>query len=136
MIRRGTTRFVIVLAGYAFKFARNDLGKRCNQFEADLYRSCSEVRRDMLCPTLWCSRSGFLAIARKARPISEQEAAQLRRSRGFPDWDYLPGGRPCPFEHKAADWGRIDGRLVAVDYAAGADENVSGTKSGEPANIR
>ncbi len=35
-------------------------------------------------------------------------------------WDYIPGGDPWPCEPKAADWGRLGGRIVAVDYAAPA----------------
>jgi hypothetical protein len=33
-------------------------------------------------------------------------------------WDYLgPGDDDQPFEPKAMDWGWLDGRPVAVDYA-------------------
>jgi hypothetical protein len=35
-------------------------------------------------------------------------------------WDYAPGGDSWPCEHKAADWGELAGRVVAVDYAAPA----------------
>jgi hypothetical protein len=34
-----------------------------------------------------------------------------------PDWDAMPGEDGSPFEPKASDWGRIDGRLVALDYS-------------------
>jgi hypothetical protein len=64
----------------------------------------------------------MLLIARTASPISEAEAAELRRSRGFPDWRYAgPGDADCPFEPKASDWGRLNGRLVVTDYAGDVD---------------
>ena len=30
----------------------------------------------------------------------------------------MPGGPSSPLEHKASDWGNLDGRLVALDYPA------------------
>ena len=58
-----------------------------------------------------------------AMPLSDADHAEVRQSGGFPDWDYMPGGEGCPFEfHKAADWGRINGKLIALDYAATAIE--------------
>jgi hypothetical protein len=118
MFGPGTNRAVVIIGPLAFKFARHDYGMRCNRFEADLYRRTSERRRAMLCPPLWCSRKGRLLIATAARPISESEAAALRASRAFPDWDYVPPDDGCPFEYKAADWGRMNGVLVALDYSA------------------
>ena len=119
----GTTRFVIATSRWAFKLARGPLGARCNLEEAKLYRAVSDWRRQMLCPVLWCMGSGRVLIARAAEPISGREAAALRNGRGFPDWDYRgPGDLPCPFEPKASDWGRVEGRLVAVDYAGLVDE--------------
>jgi hypothetical protein len=41
-------------------------------------------------------------------------------SSGFPDWDYMPGDDNDPFEPKASDWRRINGRLVALDYSTPA----------------
>jgi hypothetical protein len=31
---------------------------------------------------------------------------------GFPDWDYMPGEDGQPFELKASDWGRLNGRTI------------------------
>jgi hypothetical protein len=60
----------------------------------------------------------MLLLVKAATPITEVEAAELRRTQGFPDWNYKgPGDQGCPFEPKAKDWGRLDGRLVALDYA-------------------
>lgn len=46
-----------------------------------------------------------------------RSALDLRAS---PGWDYVPGGPSEPFEYKASDWGYLDGRSVALDYAAPA----------------
>jgi hypothetical protein len=36
----------------------------------------------------------------------------------LPDWDYHPNDEmESPFEYKAANWGWLDGRPVAIDYS-------------------
>lgn len=56
-----------------------------------------------------------------ATPLSDADHAEVSRTHGFPDWDYMPGGESCPFEfHKPSDWGRLKGRLVALDYSVTA----------------
>ena len=78
-------------------------------------------RQLMLCPVLWCSSSGKLQIARRAAtPITQAQLDGLKRDqRAWNEWDYLgPEDDECPFEWKPTDWGVLDGRLVAVDYAA------------------
>jgi hypothetical protein len=115
---RRATRTVVVTKRYAFKFARHRRGMGCNQSEAHTHRSTTDQRRSMLCPVLWCSGAGLLLIARRATLITEAEAAHFRATWGFPDWDYAgPGDQGCPFESKAANWGWLDNRLVALDYA-------------------
>jgi hypothetical protein len=119
--RRGTRRFTICVGPWAVKFARNAKGRACNQFEANVWET-EIARRDILCPVLACLPFGVALIMQRAETISEQECEALKRTPGFPDWDYIPGGRECPFEPKASDWGRLsDGRLVALDYSAGAE---------------
>jgi hypothetical protein len=119
--RRGTRRFTICLGPWAVKIARNTKGRACNQFEAHIWQT-QTARRKMLCPVLICLPFGCGLIMQRAEPLSEQEEEQLRRTRGFPDWDYMPSGLECPFEPKASDWGRLsDGRLVALDYSIGAE---------------
>jgi hypothetical protein len=75
--RRGTTRAVCVLGRLAFKFAIGERGRRCNRFEADLYRRSNERRKAMLCPVLWCERAGYLLVARAACPLSQNERDHL-----------------------------------------------------------
>jgi hypothetical protein len=37
VIRKGSTRTVIIVAGLAVKLATNERGRLCNRFEANLY---------------------------------------------------------------------------------------------------
>jgi hypothetical protein len=117
----GTTRLVLVVGPWAFKFARGPRGRRCNRYEADLFKAVDARRRAMLCPVRWCSGRGSLLVMAAATPITETEKEGLIDSNGFPDWDYMPGEDGDPFESKASDWGRLkDGRLVALDYSTPA----------------
>ena len=116
--RKGTTQLVLVVGALAVKFARGERGRRCNRFEADTYKRVNAPRRTMLCPVLWCTPCGRVLLMRAASPITEAEAAELRATRSFPDWDYIGSNdEECPFEPKASDWGRLNGRLVALDYS-------------------
>jgi hypothetical protein len=91
------------------------------RFERKVWKM-ETARRNMLCPVAACLPFGIGLIMERARPISEKECRELKRRRGFPEWDYTPPGLECPFEHKASDWGRLpNGRLVALDYSAGLE---------------
>jgi len=121
MIGKGTTRTVVVLGPIALKFARSERGRRCNRFEADLYRRVCERRRAMLCPILWCAPLAIVVAMATAKPLTEAERDQLWETDGFPDWDCMPPNDDGePFEWKPSDWGQLDGRLVALDYSAPA----------------
>jgi hypothetical protein len=66
------------------------------------------------------TRYGF-ALNSGRGPLAVRTAAQydyLEKIDGFPDWDRVPPYEACPFEYKRADWGCLNGRLVAVDYSA------------------
>jgi hypothetical protein len=125
MMRRGETRTVFTFwpLPVAFKIARGRLGVLCNKHEAALYRRNRDKphRRAMLCPVLWRSSDGRLLVARCAdTPISEIHLQFLKRDRwAWSKWDYAGGGDdPCPFEWKSSDWGYLNGKVVAIDYAA------------------
>jgi hypothetical protein len=120
MIRWGSTRAVLPIGQWAFKFSRNEYGARCNRYEADLYHRCRNKphRRAMLCPVLWCSPSGRLLIARRAAsPLTAAQVDELNAWDFSAEWDYLPPDDEHPFEPKPDNWGMLDGGLVAVDYA-------------------
>jgi hypothetical protein len=119
--RRGTTRLTVCLGSWAIKFARGATGRRCNQFEAELWKRTTPVRREMLCPIVMSFPFWLGVVMPRANPITEDEAQQLLDADAFPDWDYIPPDDGSPFEYKASDWGRLpDGRLVALDYSAEA----------------
>ncbi len=123
MIYRGSTRTVVTFGPLAFKFARGKKGMRCNRHEADLYRRSSLPRRAMLCPVLWCSRPGLVSIMRRASTPATQGELDERKAVAWLEWDYAgPGDDGHPFEWKPSDWGYLDGRIVAVDYAASVGE--------------
>jgi hypothetical protein len=119
----GATRAVVSLGPWAFKLARGRLGVRCNRQEADLFlRNKDKAHRlAMLCPVIWCSWPAIILIMRRAAtPVTQAQINELKE-RAWCKWDYLGAGDDeCPFEWKPSDWGVLDGRLVAVDYAATA----------------
>jgi hypothetical protein len=119
MIRCGSTRAVLPIGPWAFKISRSKYGARCNRYEADLYRRCRTSRPErqlMLCPVLWSLLFGWLLIARRAEtPITQGQLAD-RKAHAFDEWGV--GDDEYPFEWKPTDWGILDGRIVAVDYAA------------------
>ncbi|MGA9893776.1 MAG: hypothetical protein WBQ55_15810, partial [Xanthobacteraceae bacterium] len=60
-------------------------------------------------------------VARAARPLTLEERDRLWKIEAFPDWDYMPpNDEGEPFEYKPSDWGMLNGRLIALDYAAPA----------------
>jgi hypothetical protein len=111
--RVGTTRLVLVVGPWAFKFARGPRGRRCNKYEADLFKTVDDRRRAIA----WSSSGGGPLVMASAQPLTASDHENLLDSDGFPDWDYMPGEDGDPFEPKASDWGRINGRLVALDYS-------------------
>jgi hypothetical protein len=61
---------------------------------------------------------GIINVMERAVPLDEHEKDDFIREDSFPDWDYRgPEDISEPFEYKASDWGWIEGRLVALDYA-------------------
>lgn len=94
--------------------------------EATVWKTATDVRRDMLCPVLARLPFDLCVVMPRAQPISEEDCQKLKDTRGFPDWDYAgPPDMECPFEHKASDWGRLpDGRLIALDYSVEDSETV------------
>jgi hypothetical protein len=120
--RQGSCRFTVCAGPWALKIARNSTGRRCNRYEANLWKTTTDARRAFLCPVLTLLPFGWGLIMRRAVPLSEEEADRLLAADAYPDWDYMPpDDEGHPFEYKASDWGRLpDGRLVALDYSAHA----------------
>jgi hypothetical protein len=106
---------------YALKFARSRSGRAANGAERLEWQRATPERREMICPLLWAAPSGLVNIMRRAIPLTREQQLTLLDNDGFPDWDYRPGGPSEPFEYKESDWGYLDGRLVALDYAGNAE---------------
>lgn len=102
------------------KFPRGKWGARCNLYEANVYKNATAYRRSLLAPVIWCSANGALLVMCAVTPMTEEEFDHLYESDGLPDWQRIPySDEVVPFEqNKAADFGWLDGRVVAVDYAA------------------
>jgi hypothetical protein len=114
---------VVVCGGIAVKFPRGEVGLRCNVFEAGIWDRNREhpTRGRHLCPVLWCHPQGKVLIMPAAEPLDPRSDPMITLSEMYDDWwDYQPGGDGDPCEPKPADWGLLDGELVAVDYAAPA----------------
>src|SRR6266849_2233073 len=121
--RRGSSRLTICIGPWAIKIARNAIGRRCNRYEAELWKRATPARRAMLCPVLMPLPAGLALVMPRAEPLSDEEGDHLMRTDGFPDWDYMPSDDDDghPFEPKGCDWGRLpNGRLVALDYSTPA----------------
>lgn len=119
----GTCRFVVCVDGLAFKLAKGEKGRRCNAYEADTWEHANKRRRSFLCPMLGICFGSQLLIMQRAVPLTDEEARELEARNELPDWGYDPNDhRETPFEMvaKGSDWGRIEGRLVSLDYSAPA----------------
>jgi hypothetical protein len=119
-VSHGSTRVTLCVGRYAIKIAKGGRGRVCNEFESALWTRTTETRRKMLCPILAIMPFGIAVVMPRARPLTEDEKNYLIETDDFPDWDYVPPDETAPFEYKASDWGRLGGRLVALDYSAPA----------------
>jgi hypothetical protein len=113
----GTTRLTVCVCRWALKCPKGRKGREANRRERDAWLNATPTNKKILCPIILAAPFGLLVVMRRAVPLTEEEAAELRATRGLPEWDSVLGD-PSPLEPKASDWGRIDGKLVALDYGA------------------
>jgi hypothetical protein len=114
----GTTRLTLCIGRYAIKLPRGLQGCVANHGERVEWKRATPERRVFMCPLLWAAPFGLINVMRRAIPMTAEQNRDLKANGGFPDWGYMPGGPSSPLEHKASDWGYLDGRLVALDYPA------------------
>jgi hypothetical protein len=121
MIAVGSFRVTVCFWRWAVKIARGTTGRRCNLYEAKVWKNASPDRKRNLCPVVALLPGGIALVMERARPLSDEEGRERMRTGGFPKWDYDPRDpedRGSPFEPKGSDWGRLrDGHLVALDYS-------------------
>lgn len=113
MIKYGTTRTVFLIFKYAIKiptFYQWSLflrGLLANMQESMF----SKTKWPELCPVLFSVPCGFLIIQRRAQPIDIEEYYSLSYSELVNRNEYV-----IPAEDKPNSWGKINGKIVAVDY--------------------
>jgi len=115
MLRYGTTRTVWLVGRYAFKVPALTewrlflLGLLANMQE----RRFSSMRHPKLCPVHWSIPGGWLLVMKRADPLTREEYEDFCSI--MDDW-IDDGEFVVPVEAKLDSFGRVDGRIVAVDY--------------------
>ena len=107
----GTYRYVLLFCGYALKLPRYQHfigGCRCNRWEREMWRVWRpKFGWQNLCPVLIADPLGLILVMRRAtQPVTFAEVVKATP-------DYYP--EPI-VETKPEDFGRVDGRVVALDY--------------------
>ncbi len=117
----GATRAVAVIDRLAVKVALDERGLRCNRFEQHVWRLFEQhkTRGQHLCPVLWSDPRGRFLAMPAAGPLDGKQVRTMKR-RAPLWWRYEFDGRSVPWERKEEDWGVLEGRIVALDYAATA----------------
>ena len=114
LVSTGVAREVILVGPWAVKIPKLRYGWRnflqgliANMNEATWGRSGYEG----LCPVLFTLPGGWLLIQRRATPLTCAEWCSLDQESFLDRGDYL-----IPAEWKRDSFGRINERIVAVDY--------------------
>jgi hypothetical protein len=107
----GAFRRVLLIPGYAVKLPRLRTvfhGLRCNRWEREVWRVWRPIFGwPNLCPVLLADPLGlFVVMPRADQPVTFAEVVEA-----------TPDCYPEPTnETKVEDFGRVDGRVVALDY--------------------
>jgi hypothetical protein len=129
-MKHGTTRKVLLIGKYAFKFPNWDEyrlflhGLLANQQEALWWREMRDPPevRTMMCPVLFYAWGGWLVVMPRCKPLSRKEFLRLAKYRAnnnlFTGFETEFNRVGIPVECKACSFGRLDGRIVAVDYGS------------------
>ena len=107
----GAFRHVILLGQIALKIPRirnASAGLRCNRWEREVWRKWRLIFGwENLCPVRFADPLGaFVVMVRATQPVTREEVRKA-------DKDYYPA---IDAECKPEDWGRVDGRVLALDY--------------------
>lgn len=111
-VRKGATRYVVLTKSRAYKFpsfASWNLflhGLLANMQEHSFYKLS-----DAMCPVIGYIRGGFLVVMPRAVPLTDEEYESFDVV-GFLDRETFL----IPAENKQSSFGKLHGRIVAVDY--------------------
>ena len=116
---KGAYRRVLLVGRFAWKFPRLRNfreGMRCNRWEREMWRIWRPTFGwESLCPVVFADPLGLLVVMpRVDQPVS-QEDVEIGRGDPYP----APTG-----EWKPDDHGRLDGKVVVVDYGIWAQDDV------------
>lgn len=116
--RRGVSRIVIVSRKFAFKLPNfvGYRGSRWRLFLTGLLANMQEVEFSRvgwpeLCPVVFRLPLGILSVMPRAEVLTDDEFLAFDVKAFCYTDNYV-----VPAEHKADSFGRLDGRIVAIDY--------------------
>lgn len=112
--RMGVTREVILTRRYAIKIPKLVYGWKlflCGLLANMQERDFGRAGWPQLCPLVWSVPGGWLVVQRRAEPLADDEWACFDAPSFCVTDDYV-----LPVEFKRDSFGKIDGRIVAVDY--------------------
>ena len=118
--RSGTYRFVVLFHRWVIKFPRANSRRRfregslANRQERRYARTHADCRR--LCPVLLADPLGLFLVMPKARPLTDQEWADIGPPLGLIGL-FTSEVAIIPGEAKRSNLGVLeDGRMVIIDY--------------------
>lgn len=115
-LKSGATRHVLLVGRWAIKIPRLT---RWINFLQGLLANMQEVAfapiSDLLCPVLWTSGGGWIVVMARAEPLTDAELAVILswESHGMVSEPF-----PLAVEAKPCSFGKLGGRIVAVDYGS------------------
>lgn len=112
--RDGVTREVLLVGSWAVKLPKLTYGWRL--FLQGLLANMQErqfaaAKWPELCPVIWGLPGGWLLVMRRAEPMTDAEWTKFDPERFCDRRDYR-----VPAEHKRDSFGKLNGRIVVVDY--------------------
>lgn len=114
-MKKGTTRVVYLIGGYAIKIPRINRWKSflrgilANMDERMWYKHSPVDWKNKMCPSLLCLFGGFILICKRATPITQTiwDNGTIKKE------DFYP----IPMDYKAINFGWYKSEIVLIDYA-------------------
>ncbi len=113
--RCGVTREVILVGNVAIKLPKITYGWKmflCGLLANMQEREFSGLSWAELCPVIFSMRGGWLVVMRRAKPLSATEWSSFDAE----TFCKRPDGSIIPAEFKPNSFGKLNGRIVAIDY--------------------